>query len=944
MPKNYFDYVYSSSLDNKLHKYAFSGKIDKLKKYLKSVNIYSAADCGDTPLSLAVSQRNEKAYEELFKIYENDFNFIRKYFKNETTNWWQEKKIFIAYGPDEIQEVRNFYKEIGKNSDSSTGIIIFLKEDNYKPVDLIWIKNKISPEDHSKALKLFSKIYKNGVFDVNKKNSHGDSILHIAAFNGLTQIVFRLINNLNAKHNEKNSFDHTILSYACENGQLETLKELISKLDYDILEPVGHVSIAHTACFQGEIETFCFMIDKMVEARISQFKESKDDALKFIINESVDGSGNPPFQSALEFNNSKFAEEILKFKPDLMKQNCLDQTPLHTAIRHTDAKEMCWNIIWGNQKLLSIEDNSGYNPLHLMAVKGWTEVFLKCFEEIPASKEILLKNKKLLKSILIEVITKEYLLLTEIIFGLLRDTLKKEDFPKLLNLAAKSDDTEILKLLIGHPESDQNLPDDDFLQYPLISALSSKKFLNFNFLLNLPDLKDINQIIDRDENNLLKYAIWEKGNFNDYQCEGSIEEIHLNDVLSDSSDDEVQIKITSCDKNIKLTSKNSIDYEGNYLEIFHNLIERKVDYNFRNVKGFNLLFNAVMNNNLEILLELLNLGVDPTACDTNQNSILHFIDDVDILKEIISRISPAKDFINLKNRKGDTALHNCIQKCKYDNPNTDLLKELIKLGANVNSTNNNLANPLHLVRNEEWCQILIKNGASPNMKDYENNTPIHTALDRYCFKVGIFLLSIPGTDFNSVNNHGVSYLCDLVKIHEIKPDDDIMKFFKSNQEKIDDMFKMHCNSLDRNGDPVLYSAALNNEYCFNKIIEQKSLKVISGNLVVQNAVKSGNLKKVQSLIKKGIEFSNKPEESPLFLAIEQHLIEICKELIESKCELNITDSKVDTPLHCAAYHNLSEIICCLIENGADWKLRNKDGYLAWDLISNDLKDVYEFLF
>lgn len=940
MPKNYFDYVYSSSLDNKLHKYAFSGKIDKLQKYLKSVNIYSAADSGDTPLSLAVSQRNEKAYEELFKIYENDLSFIRKYFKNETTNW-MEKKIFIAYGPEEIQEVRNFYKEVEKGSSepSANGIIIILKEDNFKPVDVIWIKNKICSEDQSKALKMFSKIYKNGVFDVNKKNSHGDSILHIAAFNGLTQIVFRLINNLNAKHNEKNSFEHTPLSYACENGQLETLKEMMAKLEYDVLDPVGHVSIAHTACFQGEIDTFCFMIDKMIEARMSKFKESRDEALNFIMNESVDGSGNTPFQSALEFNNAKFAEAILKFKPNLMKQNLLNQTALHSAIRNSDGQELCWNLISNNHQLLKIVDNCGYTPLHLLLVKGWTSVFFRCFVDFAdTTRAILFDDFKLLKKVLIEVISKEHFLLAECLFTLMKDILTKADFPRMLNIAAKLDDREMLNLLIRHPEADQNIPDDDFLQYPLITALSSKKLWHFNFLLNQPDLKDINQIVDRDENNLLKYAIWERGN--DYQCEGSIEETHLTDVVSDSSDEEVQIKITSCDKNKKLTSRYSIDYEGNYFAYFQKLIEKRVDYNFRNVKGFNLLFNAVMNNNLEVLLELLNLGVDPTACDTNQNSLLHFIDDVDILKEIVSRISPAKDFINLKNRKGDTALHNCIEKCKYDNPNTELLEELIKLGADVNSTNNNLTTPLHLVRNEEWCQILIDNGASPTVKDDDNNTPIHTALGRYCFKVGIFLLNIPGTDFNSVNNNGVSYLCDLVKIHELKPEDDIMKFFKSNQEKMDDMFKAHCNSLDRNGDPVLYSAALNNEYFFNKIIEQKDLQVVSGNVVFENAVKSGNLNKVQSLIKRGIEFSN----TVLFQAIELQLTDICKELIETKCDLSITDEKGDSLLHCAASHNLTEIICCLVENGADWKVRNKDGKLAWDLISNDMKDIYEFLF
>ena len=98
---------------------------------------------------------------------------------------------------------------------------------------------------------------------------------------------------------------------------------------------------------------------------------------------------------------------------------------------------------------------------------------------------------------------------------------------------------------------------------------------------------------------------------------------------------------------------------------------------------------------------------------------------------------------------GDTVL---MYVCRY-NGDDELVKEIIKAGADVNALNNRKLTALMFAPSASAAEILIKAGASPNVKDYDGITPLHKAARSGNIKLLKVLLNAKA-DINAADNQG----------------------------------------------------------------------------------------------------------------------------------------------------------------------------------------------
>ena len=134
---------------------------------------------------------------------------------------------------------------------------------------------------------------------------------------------------------------------------------------------------------------------------------------------------------------------------------------------------------------------------------------------------------------------------------------------------------------------------------------------------------------------------------------------------------------------------------------------------------------------LKKMQEFIAFRVNVNAKDNNGQVPLHFAvhghtqgnDNIEIVRLLIK----AGADIHCKNKRGATPLHVAAA----NNGNPHVIKELINAGADVNAKNSNGFAPLHGAAarngNPRVIKELIKAGADVNAKNNDGNTPLHTA-------------------------------------------------------------------------------------------------------------------------------------------------------------------------------------------------------------------------
>lgn len=86
--------------------------------------------------------------------------------------------------------------------------------------------------------------------------------------------------------------------------------------------------------------------------------------------------------------------------------------------------------------------------------------------------------------------------------------------------------------------------------------------------------------------------------------------------------------------------------------------------------------------------------------------------------------------------------------CMATNDNQEVIKYLIKMGANLNSRSRSGLSPLHIAAmrgRHEIVRILLAHGADPNLRDNDNYTPLMKTLEDIIFSLETIEILLPVT-------------------------------------------------------------------------------------------------------------------------------------------------------------------------------------------------------
>jgi hypothetical protein len=188
---------------------------------------------------------------------------------------------------------------------------------------------------------------------------------------------------------------------------------------------------------------------------------------------------------------------------------------------------------------------------------------------------------------------------------------------------------------------------------------------------------------------------------------------------------------------------------NNHLDIVRELLNIGVNVNKRNKDGMTEL---MLSNNVEIIRELINHGADINILDRNGNTALMLAcinNHLDIVRELIN----LGINVNIQNKEGRTAL--------MLSNNIEIVLELINRGADINVLDRNGNTALLLVNNVEILHILINRGADINLRNRNGNTILMNAVNTENYMLVQELINM-GFNINLRNNSDETAL-DIAK-------------------------------------------------------------------------------------------------------------------------------------------------------------------------------------
>ena len=318
--------------------------------------------------------------------------------------------------------------------------------------------------------------------------------------------------------------------------------------------------------------------------------------------------------------------------------------------------------------------------------------------------------------------------------------------------------------------------------------------------------------------------------------------------------------------------------------------------------------------------------------------------DLNLLKKILSK-SP--QLLNAPGQGESTPLNTACWK-----GHLEVVKELLKRGADIHISNVNKTTPLHcaaICGKVEIAKLLINKGAKINIQNKYGWAALHFAVKynhldmvKYLLdkgtKIEILnknlqsplnisksleiakLLITRGANVSTKSNSGMQPIHNAAKNGNV----DLVEFYLKKGIKVDakignGMTPIHFAAFSelKNNDPVM---ELLLKYGADIDVGDND-----GATPLYYAISFKNLEKIKSLISLGADVNKKGKEgfSPLYQACGYGKVEIVKILINSGAKINIKFKGNATPLHLATAFGFFDIVELLIKKGADLNVFGK---------------------
>ncbi|CAH1368187.1 unnamed protein product [Tenebrio molitor] len=334
-------------------------------------------------------------------------------------------------------------------------------------------------------------------------------------------------------------------------------------------------------------------------------------------------------------------------------------------------------------------------------------------------------------------------------------------------------------------------------------------------------------------------------------------------------------------------------YNGNKI-CCEKLIEVGANVNEMTIEGLRPLVAAILTNQLDIALLLLQSGADVNCSYKDLTALDHAVGQnqlnlVQLLLQLISRGANP----NQKDNNSVTPLHLASSQ-KF----SELIKLLVNHGANVNSLNGNNQTPLHLscqVGEMDDAEFLIKSGARLDLVDESGKTPTEYAVGKVHkggFENGGVLKKLQklGADLDLPDDDGFRLLHKASKAG----DSDVVSYLLNSEVDVD--------SETREGLPPIFYAVYGNHKEIVLQLLEHSCKVnvqdSSGNTLLHIAVANGCQEIVKYLLKAdcSVNDQNESGNTALHLAAKSSSYGSCKILLEAGANQDILNCEDASPL------------------------------------------------
>nr|XP_018911872.1 PREDICTED: ankyrin-1-like [Bemisia tabaci] len=805
----------------------------------------------------------------------------------------------------------------------------------------------------SNNISLLSTIMQNKIIDMNELNSCGKTTLHIAVEKGFVELTKKLI-EVNSNINALTPDEKTPLVIAAEGGNVALVKLLLEQPNLDVSRLQHGKTPLHIACEKGHTNIVKVLLaDNRCSHYINTYFNGKapihiaseygqTEILSNLLEKeldvnAVDDDGCTSLWIAIEKNQEKCAQILLKDERVDVKTRHFSQTPLERALKEKNTNIS--KLIIDRVGDIDITDEGGLNPLHRAVDEGMLDVV-----------DYLIKKGANIQS-------------------------KTKNGNTPLHIAAMDGHTEVAELLVENGADIHARSENYHNCTPLQFAVVCSKLEVAKFLISVGS--DINAYyphahyaMDRGgtllhwasrnigEEELIRFLVENGADVNATEKDGRTPLCLLvKHNLSRSLDTmryliEKGATLNNARGGTPLYWAIREDYGGVDPKAADFLIEMGTDVNscidYHGYECDQMRTALHLARHLSTVNLLIDKGANVNAMDKSRNTPLHSAWTPSIAKCLIQHGAE----VNASNESGDTPLH-FVQ-------NFHTAKILTKEGANVNASNNEGCTPLHTARNAAIAKLLLEKGAELKAVSKDGKSVLHTAAEGE-FEgvpgvVEFFLQN--GIDVDTVDNYGNTPL-HLCGISSNIPAATVLL---NNGAKINVRNKSNKRpiEIDRYPDSVNYllSRKLSAvDQIFTAVIDNEGIEKVKGLLQTVEAV---NLKQEDSqltLLHHAVKQNNKTilrfllqekitprSTNRIFPRLfkrgaprsgEPHISRILEKInVNPPCKNNWT------PLHYAAKGDDPESVTLLLQCGAAYEAKTKEGKTPLDLAEcNSIREI-----
>ena len=719
----------------------------------------------------------------------------------------------------------------------------------------------------------------------------------LALFNNHSKVLNTFLNHDGNVVRHSDTEQRTLLWHASQMGLPNMVKLLLEKNADPNSVSADRMTPFNVAVYNGHVNvTKVFLELTKIDLNIEQFDDfypltyaARADQVsmgEFLIGMGANISlarkdGKPLLMSAVEFNNINFIDFLLNQNVDINEQAVHGQTSLNRAsfLGYIDIVKLL--VEKGNANL-TIRDQAERTALTQAVQFGHLDIV-----------QYLLEKGESLND--------------------------DEDLSNLVGVTIILGHIDLLKLLLQKVPRDKVMADDPVHQAIFQNRLDIVKIFveDYNVSPNIRELKEDNFTLEtpalslaaiKGSYEICVYLVEQGANI---EATNKIGVTPLHAACSSGNNDIIKFLL---EKKAYIEAKTDegltplhIAAQDGHLEAVNILLQFGADINSRwEINNYTPLISSAGNKHFDISEFLIESGADLDVAETDLGrTASHFCaiqGGFQCVKKLIEHGADPE----IRNHLNWTTIFFAVSKNQFD-----IAKYLVEdVKVNLNLLDNAGFSPLHWAvnnRNFEMLDLLVANGADPNIQSEARGSPLHEVITHHDLEMVKYLVGIERVDVELPNEFGYTPLFWAIANRNVETVKILVEFGNADIEAKDPGGKFS----------ALQFVILDNKPDMAEYLLEKGAQLIQ----VEAVALLNNIGKNERMAKILLKWIKKMDinESSFYLSIQHGFLDVVKLFIETGAiDVNTVEYERSlAPLHFAVLFNQVDIAKYLLENGAN---------------------------